>query len=519
MRKLSRFGAAALALALSVTFLTPVQALAAKNETRITLRKEKSFMASDEYQISENDLIDKNVTTFERITGQATTDYFDAEENCIDNIILAMAAKGLATTTKPAEGISPSTRTVNGTTYYYSSWNWDDCDSEYKDGVYMYFYTGITVTQYVNTLTGKTSVFWQEVDPNYSTDEAKLNSFQSAIRVKKGEITYLAVPLSGGDTQIKAVKSSKKSVATASAYNKLGSESISNEDNVRIDNVDGGYEVSYKTTVGAKIVVGTYKTYDEAKAAAINVETTTSGATRYIKIDAKKPGKTNLTFNIINKNGNVSKVKTTIHVVDSISVFKTLSFGGQSLLFDNDETNNLYVSSGDLYLYTTKAKGKFVAKTNKNYVIKSIEMGTLYTENYNMGISGKDREGKDYDYSDIYSSYSSSGKYTTHRVDLNGDGDFDDIINGINESYVYYKYKKIKSGKTVKLGTVGDNQNSSLSYTYKDLKNRKGELRSYSRNVKTRNFVAPTSFRITIYDKITKSYDRVEVTVSHPVKK
>ncbi|WP_026525974.1 hypothetical protein [Butyrivibrio sp. MB2005] len=518
MRKLSRFGAAALALALSVTFLTPVQAQAAKNETPAELQKKGALADEDE-------LIDKNWT---RVEVEGTT-----EAEVIEKLEKAALEKGFISTTRPADTVSWDIHVINGTlyysnTYFYFNSNpsavWDDADENIVG--YKGYFEGCT---FYNTQTKKSSSYKNEVYNNYTADEAKFNSFQSAIMVKKGEITYLRVALSGGDTEISNVKSSKKKIAKVSVYKKMSSDTTTNKDNVQIrpekDPSTGKttYTVYYCTTVGAKVVVGTFDDRDKAEEAAKGAEMTASSAVRYIKIVGNKTGKSKLTFNIKNKNGNVSKVSTTINVVDDTSIYKTLSFGGQSLL-EKDLDKKSFYAIPDNYFYTTKAKGKLVAKANKNFVIKKIEKGVLYTENDTRGLDDTiydedgDPVGK---YSDTYSAYSYSGKKTTHKVDLNGDGDFDDTINGVYEDRVSYKWSKIKSGKTLKLSTVGESYGSSSSYTYKYeyYKNRKGENRSVSNVEKDRNFDATTAIRITYFNKITKQYGTDTFYITRSVSK
>jgi hypothetical protein len=517
MRKLSRFGAAALALALSVTFLTPMQALAAKIENNATLHLNE--------ELADNGVIDSDTIKIGDISGTGT-DYDEAELDAERNVAKALLAKGLATTTKPMS-YEGSTYLGDGTKVYYGHWNFKSTNSEHSGSTYTYTYKDVYAYKFTNTQTKKSSGFRNEVNNNFTNDEAKARSFQSALRVKKGEITYVAVPLTGGDTIIESIKSSKKAIAKVSLYNKMSSETTTNEDNVFIEDVYDSatkkttYSVCYYTTVGAKIVVNTFDDYDKAVEAAKAAEMTASSATRYLKIDAKKPGKTKLTFNIKNKNGNVSKVSTTIYVVDDARLFSKLTYAGQSLIDDKDLDKKSFYSYMSGTFYTTKAKGKLVAKANANYVIKKIEVGKLYTEAYNYGLSGTYPDGSKYDHSDSYSAYSSTGTTTEHMVDLNGDGDYDDTINGISESNVTYKYSTIKSGRTLKLSKVGENYDSSLSNTtkYEWNTNRKGEKESSSTTSKDRNFYAPTKIRITYYDKLLKQYGTTAYTIKLRVTK
>ncbi len=517
MRKLSRFGAAALALALSVTFLTPVQAQAAKNENEKWLNLKEDFKDSD-------GVIVEDKITIADVSGTGVDEY-EAKHNASKNIIKALCEKGLVTTTKPA--CDCDSEEFEGTTYYFVGKNigFDTETSGYDEATKTFTCKGAYGIKYTNTQTKKSSIFRAEVDNNYTADEAKARTIQSAVRVKKGEITYIAVALEGGDTEITNVKSSKKNIAKASLYKKMSSETTdTTEVNVKKEEITDpttkkvSYTVYYYTTVGAKVVVGTYEKEEDADKARKEAEATaSSSAVRYIKVDAKKTGKSKLSFKIKNKNGSIASVSTTLYVVDDDDAFKTLTYAGQSLLHKDLDKKSFYEKASNVF-YTTKAKGKLVLKANKNIVIKKIEVGKLYAKNYDYGISGKYPDGSDYDYSDRYSEYSSKGKETEHWEDLNGDGDFDDIVNGVNEKQVSYKYKKTKSGKTLKLSKVGERQNSSINYKEK-YKNYYDEYGTFSNNEKDRNFSAPTRIRITYYDKLLKNYETATYTIRLKVSK
>ncbi|WP_026499341.1 hypothetical protein [Butyrivibrio sp. WCD2001] len=525
MVKISKIGAVALAMALSVTFLTPTTALAAKKvEDSMTLQK-----VSDYYDDAA--IIDKDVKSFADITETAAT-YGAARDAAYKKMFDAFVANGIATTTKPADNVYCDDRTISGTTYYYddsdTTWSYDDDD----DGtVYTVKLANIRGTVYKNSATGKTSMFRSEVDSNYTADEAAANQFQSAIMLKKGEITYLRIPLEGGDTAISKVKSSKKSVVTAKAYNKLGGETVTNADGVHIEpKYDAAtdkttYTVWYQPTVGARVVVGTYEKYDDAEAAVKASTQSANSATRYIALDAKKVGKSKLSFSIVNKNGTVTPVKVNVYVVEKVAVFKQVTFAGKSLLDDYSKTNNINygkVRGEDYWNLSTKKSGKLVVKTNKNFQVKKIEIGKLYKETITEGMSGTNPQtGEQYDHSNTYSAYNRTSSVTEHRVDLNGDGDFDDIIGGISESEVTYKFTPVKSGKKITLSTVGNDGgfDSSLNWTSKDGKNTKGEILTGSSSYKNRNYFATTVIRVTYFDKISKTYGQEDFFVKCAVKK
>ena len=506
MMKFSKLGAAALALALSVTIFTPTTAFAKSKPEAFTKLEQVGDLIDD-------DVFDYNTIKVGDITGTGKN-YSAALEDRNRKLVAVLLANGLATTEEPANA-SCSTITVDNVKYY-ASFSYKHANSSYSKGVYTYTYTDVSGKVYKNRLTGKTGPFKEMLNNNYSSDENVTRQFQKAIRIKKGEKTYVSISLNGGDTVIKGVKSSKKSVATAKLYNKFSLVENTNADNgisIKSETDAAGnttYTVYYYTTVGGKVIVGTYSNRDDAEAAVKATNADDSSAVRVIALDGKKAGKTTLSFSIVNRNGRVTKVKTTVYVVGDTDVFKTFSYGGKSLLSDYYSTKNLNYgkkTSDSMWDMTTKKKGRLVIKTNPNYKIKSIEVGKLYKETITEGLKGTDRYGDEYDHSKNYSAYYSTGTTTTHREDLNGDGDYDDVVNGISEKNVTFKYTKVKSGKTIKLGTVGYNSGIDVSTTTSSrYTNSKEQYIVTDNRMNSREVAAPTSIRVTYYDKLEKRY-------------
>ena len=155
MRKLSRFGAAALAFALSVTFVAPVTANAA-TETKERLHWNYEF--SDGEDLIENDT---------QIVGGPFENYSDA--------FAEYSNKGYSY----EAGYS-----IEGDEY--GIW-------------YIYKRT------YTNLATGSTGTTSRDVNSRYKSDSADYHKYQSSIRIKKGETTYLGIPLINGDTTIKNI--------------------------------------------------------------------------------------------------------------------------------------------------------------------------------------------------------------------------------------------------------------------------------------------------------------------------
>jgi hypothetical protein len=437
MRKLARIGATALALALSITIMTPGTAMAA------TETKEK--LARNYENRDYNSLIEENR---KNVLGPFD-DVFDAYD--------AAKAKG-----------------------YRKNGDWIEGYSLHEDLTTKKIY--VVYTTYTNTVTGQTSTKSSEVNTRFSSESDESNRFQSAIRIKKGEITYLAIPLHSGDFTIKKVKSSKKSIVSAKLYKKMSSEYTTQDRPSYFSrtNPDGTCSYFYVNSVGDKIVIGTFTNDDAGKAklkAALDA-TNGSEAVRYIKLEGKKEGKANLTFKVYNIAGQeTGKVKLTVHVQDDVSPFKTVTFAGKSLLTDYSNPNNINYKKKDtdtLWDVSSAKKGKLVVKANKNYKITKIEVGTLYKETKN--------------YEKPY-----SGSYTTtdHKVD---------------GKTVFFKYKTVKSGKKISLGTTpyyGDSGNYSGDFSGdKSTKTSKNGTRKTNVN----GLYAPTAIRITYYDKLTQTY-------------
>ena len=208
MRKISRFGAAALALALSVTFVAPVTANASKASTATTLKKQNGSV--------DDDFVTKNVN---RVAGPFNT---------------SSEAKKYGEEKGWYDG-----HWVDGYYNIHTS----------ENGKYVYY---ITYTTYTNTLTGATSTDSDDFD-----DEAKAAKFATGVRIIAGETTYLKVPLVNGDVNVKNVKSSKKSVVTAKRFTKLDLVTNTNYNaNIKEETVNDVTTYYYYTSVGDKIVLG-----------------------------------------------------------------------------------------------------------------------------------------------------------------------------------------------------------------------------------------------------------------------
>ncbi len=497
MSKFSKFGAAALALALSVTILSPTHVFAAQNTSQSLYRNSDLGDSSSVITEDVKDYLSSGKIT---VTGATSQEARDA----VKEVVLKKAvAEGFATTTEPKYEYGYSSTTIGMTTYYYSSSAsiYAEADYDSSTKVYIGELTRAKFYRYTNSLRNITSITRIEALGRQSSDSADYNKFVSAIRVRKDYTTFLNVELLAGDDAIKVKMGKKdKKVLNASVVKKMGRTIASNEDGAEIQTMaDGKYEVSYYNSAGEKIIVGTFDKYEDALAAKKD-SVRGSYATRYIKLAPKKSGSASVTIEFYNGKKKSCSTKVKIYVVDDTDVFSTFTYGGKSLIEDasNPKYINYNLKRGQHSNLAAK-KGKLVVKGNQNYQIKKIEVGTLYDEVVDDPT----------DYPENYDSYKYSYTTTNHKVDLNGDGDFDDTVNGVKETSVSYRYKTVKSGKKITLGTVTSKSefNRTGSHTYKDYKNANGEkVTSSSSGKEMDGFYAPTIIRVTYFDKLNKEY-------------
>ena len=90
-------------------------------------------------------------------------------------------------------------------------------------------------------------------------------------------------------------------------------------------------------------------------------------------------------------------------------------------------------------------KGVLKVTPAKDYKLVRIQVGHLEKVKYDTK-NDPDYGNKNYSTSDVTKTDRKTVETTTsHCVDLNGDGDFDDVVNGIDEDYVLYRYKTVKT--------------------------------------------------------------------------
>ncbi len=208
-----------------------------------------------------------------------------------------------------------------------------------------------------------------------------------------------------------------------------------------------------------------------------------SCATYVFKINPKKVGKTYLTFDIYNSAGKkTASKKIKLIVQEDGTPFKSVTFAGKSLMTKSYSSNSDYIYAGNKTynnensgLYTTKDSGKFKVTMNKTYKLVKILVGTRTAESSTEdGVTTVKTDGR--------------------KVDLNMDGDTNDIVMGQSESQVTYTYKVKKNNNKVVLSTVP--KQTTTTYSSADV--------TYSKN--SISSTADTKFLVVYYNKATKKY-------------
>ena len=210
-----------------------------------------------------------------------------------------------------------------------------------------------------------------------------------------------------------------------------------------------------------------------------------------IRIYGKKAGKAKIELPILDVNGTkIGKKVYNIDITNNGNDLLDVTFGGKSLRKDLTNMKN-YIGSGNsknAVPYVTKKKGRFKVKPNKYYKIEAIYMKKAvgYEKKYN------NQEGRT----------ESNLTASTKGIDLNGDGDFNDIIYGIEESPSSgYVYEKIRNGQVIKLSSVPDSKTESYI-----VQSRSGNEPNYEFSDKGKSNISTTDFIIIYRDKRDGNY-------------
>ncbi len=508
MGNFSKLGAIAMAFALSVMFMTPTTV--------------KAYQAHD-YSHGTTSVIDSNVTTV-KVSGSAPCydaagKYDkDARSKASINAWLAATQKGIATVGSAYNyytyfGVTNPTTSEDEYTYFslneaYRCSSTSDTTGSGKDltvNVYLTF----TKTEYKNSITGEKS--YSSKDLTGSTKYVGDNSIPTKATVYTGDYESIYVYLGSGNVNIKHLKSSNKKAVQVKSFVE---ETIRTSSYYDIRKDSQGYY--YEPDRGA----------DKVYVSGPDVKVNRSRSVIMLRVFGKKTGKSVISFDIVNTEG-VKTGSAKITVVSNTSKpIDKITLGGKSLdqgdTVGTADSNYIYNKKNvnTYYRYTTMKNGKLKVTPNKDYKLVRIQVGHLEKYKYD---SSTDPEFGDTNYttSDVTKTDRTHIETTSsHKADLNGDGDYDDVVNGISESSVLYRYKTVKNNSKIKLSKTPQytKETSSNSTTYSNSNASENSYYSRTDNSKGGCLAAPTSIRITLYNKITKDYEYVQYVVWKKIK-
>ncbi len=213
----------------------------------------------------------------------------------------------------------------------------------------------------------------------------------------------------------------------------------------------------------------------------------------------KQAGAAKLQYKI---DGKKNTIKVT--VTDNARPFASVTFGGKSYQLDYNAgaTNSNYYAKQSSNkvgnFYTTKKSGKFKLQMNKNYkftamyVVKDTDYETVKNTNWDEGTK--------------------LARKSTKGIDLNGDGDFEDRIDGISESEFKDKFfvKYTKKNAKIKLNTSFDQLNENGTDYYDE---NKQYSRKYTHTYKGNT--ASTRVIVVYQNKITKAFGTQEFKIEY----
>lgn len=403
-----------------------------------------------------------------------------------------------------------------------------DWDTTYIEGVKYWIKTE---TVYENTLNGKTSNVKEDVT------DGDISSIPKTIVINAKSWYNLYLEFAGGNVGISSLKSSRSKVAAAT---------IAGEEK----HITSANETIYRDSKAGKwyyVGADDERVYVDSKNTVVNA----SYGYVTIRINAKKKGTSKLTFDTVDYQGKKKGKKTITIKVKDTTPFKELTYAGKNLISDptigKEDKNYIYYGrnvdkDASLGYYTTKKKGNLVVKMNSDYKLVKIEVGKLFQEKYDKYSRNNNKSTykagkKEYlQYTDEDQFNEESGLISDgHILDLNGDGDCLDIVNGVKEWDVEWKYKTVKNKSKITLSTVKRDSKSStktynsiISQTKTDadgnaVLDENGNVVKEYRNLdandytsfysSTKGMYAPTNIKITYYDKVEKAYKVYEQAI------
>ncbi|WP_035767389.1 hypothetical protein [Butyrivibrio sp. NC2002] len=335
--------------------------------------------------------------------------------------------------------------------------------------------------------TGKSASYTRVTEEEYSykltsgsSDFANTYYNYKKVKVQTGRYNYIDVPFSYGQVSVSKVKiKSGKDVATVKVAGYTKNTNVWYED----ANDAGTYYIIDPAT-GERIK----KTADATAAD----ELKDYGAVQF-RIYGKKAGNAVIQYQINDANGNKVATKKIKVTVGDTGV-KSVKFAGKEIY-----ANVLENAKSDTYF--NKKSGKLKVTMNKGYALKNIYVIT--DPGYEDKVVNED--------GDIERSTK------TVRLDLNGDGDCLDTIDGISESEKKTEvYTKVKNGKKIKLGS--EPYLSNYSKTFYDRTVDGKDYKGIYENSSVGN-VSSTRILIIYQDKLTKVYDTDYVDIYRTLSK
>lgn len=384
-----------------------------------------------------------------------------------------------------------------------AGWSCNEDSDRAADGSYTYN-LAIYQTTYKNNITGETSA--KESDLT-GVDLVSVNSIPKKTSVYTGAYKDITLNLRCGNVKIQKIKSSNKKVIQARAISNYTYKTTSNRA-LSKDQAGYYYEIS-----GEKFYV--------PEGTKIN----NSYATVTLRVFGKKAGKAVVSFDIVDVNGaKTGSAKITV-VSSKTKPIASITFGGKSLdqgdVIGSSNTKYIYNKQdiNAVSAYTTAKSGKLKVTPSDGYKLVRIQVGNLEKYKYD---SANDPSYASSNYSTTGKTHASSKVIETtesHPVDLNNDGDYDDVVDGVDESAVTYRYKTVKNNKKITLSKVTSYRKTTSSSSTTVIDNPEASTSSETISGATDAQVkAPTSIKVTLYNKSAKEYVDVYYTIYKKVK-
>ncbi|SDB07727.1 hypothetical protein [Butyrivibrio sp. INlla16] len=231
------------------------------------------------------------------------------------------------------------------------------------------------------------------------------------------------------------------------------------------------------------------------------------------RVWGKKKGESVVAITVKDAAGATTTTKVKVSVSEDERCITQITYAGKNLKMNYNKganNNNYYAcqsaaKSGNFYV--TKKSGKLKVTMGKNY--KFIAAYVIKPNAYTTKTQTSD---------DSTSTFvdKSTTTYATRQysygIDLNGDGDYEDTIDGIREQDPEYKncsFVKVKNNSKISLNTVPYKEDRTTVRTY-------GETGQYTTTEKetANGNMAYTTVILVCQDKLTKEFVNEEITIS-----